>query len=189
MQHWITKHARTIALVAALVLITLAVRIFGVAEQLSPTHLRALVSQAGQWGALAFVTLFVGAVVGQVPGIPFVLAAPALFRLPVAWVLCFAASNLAVAVNFALVRRFGGQPLAGLDRPRLRIIFEKLDDHPIRTVALLRTLTLVFPPVTSALALTSVRARDHAIGSAIGMLVPMTLMLIAAAMMFDGVPP
>jgi uncharacterized membrane protein YdjX (TVP38/TMEM64 family) len=188
MMQWTKKHTRALAVAFALILLPVLARVFGLIDRLSPTHLRELVDQAGEWGALAFVTLFVGAVVGQVPGLPFVLAAPALFRLPVAWILCFTASNLAVAVNFALVRRFGGQPLTEITRPRLRLIIEKLDDHPIRTVALLRFLTLVFPPVTSVLALTRLRARDHAIGSAIGMLIPITLMLMFAAAVLERVP-
>lgn len=185
---WTKKHTRALAVVIALIALPVLFRVCGLTDLLSPTQLRHLVDRAGQWGALAFVTLFVGAVVGQIPGLPFVLAAPALFRLPVAWVLCFTASNLAVAVNFALVRRFGGQPLAEVKRPRLRLIIDKLDDHPIRTVALLRFLTLVFPPVTSALALTRLRARDHAIGSAIGMLIPITVMLVVASAVLEGLP-
>ena len=39
--------------------------------------------------------------------------------------------------------------------------------RPIRTIALLRVVTIMFPPVTGALALTQVSAKDHAIGSAL----------------------
>lgn len=180
--------ARLPLLVLGLVSLPIAARLFGVTEELSAARLRALVAAAGPLGPLAFFTLFVGAVVGQVPGIAFVLAAPALFHLPLAWLLCFGASNLAVMINFALVRRFGGQPLAELDRPRLRRLFDHLDAHPIRTVLLLRTITVMFPPVTSALALTRVSARDHAIGSFLGMLLPVTALLLGAAALIEVLP-
>jgi len=177
-----------VLLLSLLLLAPLAARAFGLTEQLSPAHFRELVARAGPWGPLAFVTVFVGAVVGQVPGFAFVVAAPALFRLPLAWALCFAASNLAVVVNFALVRHFGGQPFASIERPRLRRLFTQLDEHPIRTVAILRTLTVMFPPVTGALALTQLRARDHAIGSALGMVLPVTAILLGAAAVLEVLP-
>ncbi len=172
-----------------LALAPFAARVLGLTTQLSAEHLRALVAQAGAWGPLAFVVVFVGAVLGQVPGVGFVIAAPALFGLSKAWTLCFVASNVAVILNFALVRRLGGQPLSELrERPRLRRLFAQLDRHPIRTVALLRLITVMFPPVTGALALTQVRARDHALGSALGMLVPLTAMVLAAAALVGALP-
>jgi uncharacterized membrane protein YdjX (TVP38/TMEM64 family) len=184
----LSKNARIGIVLLLLVLAPLAARALGVGAQLSTEQLRELMGRVGPLGPLAFVTFFVGAVVGQVPGFAFVIAAPALFHLPLAWALCFVASNVAVILNFAIVRKFGGQPLAKLERPTLRRLFAELDQHPIRTVALLRTLTVMFPPVTSALALTRVRARDHAIGSAIGMLLPLTAILLAAAALIEIAP-
>lgn len=174
--------------IALLLLAPLLARALGAESLLSTEMLRGLMSQAGPLGWLAFVVVFVGAVVGQVPGFAFVIAAPALFQLPEAWLLCFVASNIAVMLNFAIVRRIGGQPIAAIERPTLKRLFAELDQHPIRTVALLRILTVMFPPVTGALALTRVRARDHAIGSAIGMLLPVTALLLGAAALLEVAP-
>ncbi|MDB4988932.1 MAG: putative integral rane protein [Myxococcaceae bacterium] len=173
---------------ALLIGLPFVVRASGLSSQLSVAHFRELVSQAGAGGALAFMAVFVAAVVAQVPGIPFVMVAPTLFGLPEAWLLCFVASNLAVVLNFAVVRKFGGQPFAELESPRLRKLFAELERHPIRTVALLRTLTVMFPPVTGALALTRVSARDHALGSALGMVPPVTAILLAAEAIVRVVP-
>lgn len=183
-----TRRKRLLLVLLLLLLAPLLVRLTGVSEQLSVGHFRALVAEAGAWGALAFVGLFIGAVVAQVPGIAFVAVAPTLFQLPEAWLLCFVASNAAVVLNFALVRRLGGQPFAELTSPRLRRLFGQLDQHPVRTVALLRTLTVMFPPVTGALALTRVSARDHALGSVLGMVLPVTVILLAAAAIAEAIP-
>ena len=64
-------------------------------------------------------------------------------------------------------------------------MFGALDAHPIRTVALLRTITVMFPPVTGALALTQISAREHAVGSAIGMILPLTAILVAAGLLLS----
>jgi len=175
-------------LLAVVLAAPLVARASGVDAQLSADRLRELMGRAGPLGPLAFVSLFVAAVVAQVPGFAFVIAAPALFHLPEAWLLCFLASNVAVILNFALVRKLGGQPFSELKRPTLRRLFAELDDHPIRTVAILRTLTIMFPPVTGALALTRLRARDHAIGSALGMILPVTAILLASAALIEVVP-
>jgi uncharacterized membrane protein YdjX (TVP38/TMEM64 family) len=188
MEHRLGKNLRVALFVLVVMSAPLIARAVGVTEALSAERLRALVGAAGPWGPLAFFTVFVGAVVAQVPGVAFVLAAPALFRLPLAFALCFSASNTAVLINFAIVRKVGGQPLGRIRRPRLQRLFEQLDQHPIRTVALLRTITIMFPPVTSALALTKVSARDHAIGSALGMLLPLTGLLLAAAALIEALP-
>ncbi len=166
-------------LVLALLAIYAIGKVYGLDQYLEGARLRQVVAEAGGLGPVLFVAIFVAAVVAQVPGIPFVLIAPALFPWPEAWLLCVLASNVAVAINFELVRRIGGQPLAEIERPLLRRVFASLDAQPVRSVALLRTLTIMFPPVTSALALTRVSARDHALGSAIGMFAPITALLFA----------
>lgn len=173
-------HARLIFTLTVIITLSVLARTTGVSAWLNREHIQSMVESAGPWGPLAFVAVFVAAVVSQVPGLLFVAVAPALFRLPEAWALSFGASNLAVVLNFALVRKLGGQPLAQLMHPRLRQVLEHLDERPVRTVAILRTITVMFPPVTSALALTSLRARHHFIGSAIGMLLPITALVFVS---------
>jgi uncharacterized membrane protein YdjX (TVP38/TMEM64 family) len=114
-----------------------------------------------------------------------VALAPTLFSLEEAWLLSIVASNLAVTLNFELVRRLGGQPLAEIENKELKKLFDRLEEQPLRTVILLRLITVMFPPVTSALALTRLRARDHFVGSAIGMLLPVTALLLAARFLID----
>jgi uncharacterized membrane protein YdjX (TVP38/TMEM64 family) len=183
--HVVSKHARLALTVVILVVVSVLVRTSGLSSWLNPDHIQQLVESAGPWGPLAFMVVFIGAVVSQVPGLIFVAVAPALFRLPEAWALSFVASNLAVILNFELVRRLGGQPLAQLENARLRRLFERLESEPVKTVALLRTITVMFPPVTSALALTSLRSRDHVLGSLLGMLLPVTLLLMASSVFWQ----
>src|SRR5688572_32193263 len=78
-----------------LVALFVLARLLGLDEFFHAERVRELVAQAGPFGPLAFLALFVGAVVAQVPGIVFVLVAPALFPWSVAWLLCWVASNLA----------------------------------------------------------------------------------------------
>jgi uncharacterized membrane protein YdjX (TVP38/TMEM64 family) len=180
----VPKRARLAIVLLVIVVASVLVRTTGLSAWLSQARIQQLVEGAGPWGPAAFVAVFVGAVVAQVPGLIFVAMAPVLFQLPQAWALSFLASNLAVVVNFEVVRKLGGQPLAELRHPLLRKLFDRLEAHPVQTVALLRTVTVMFPPVTSALALTSLRARDHFLGSALGMLLPVTALVLAASVLW-----
>ena len=185
------KTARVVGMLGGIVALYVAGRVLGLEQFLHADRIRELVAQAGALGPLAFMALFVGAVVAQVPGVVFVIAAPALFHFPQALALCWSASILAVIANFELVRRVDGFMASSEDRGMssappaqlhgikawLQPLFHGLDKHPVRTVALLRIVTIMFPPVTGALALTGVSARDHAIGSALGMLPPIALIL------------
>lgn len=175
------KTARLGVVLGSIVAVYVAARVLGLEGYFHAERIRELVEQTGAWGALTFVLLFVGGVAAQVPGLVFVFATPALFPWPEGWLLCFLASNLAVIVNFEIVRKLGGQPLAETERPWLQKLLAGLDENPVRTVALLRTITVMFPPVTGALALTQVSSRDHAIGSALGMVLPITALLAAAS--------
>jgi len=177
----VTKWARLSLVVVAIALLYALGKWLGFDQYVHAARLQKAVADAGNLGPALFVAIFIAAVVAQVPGIPFVLAAPLLFPWPKAWLLCTLASNVAVIVNFELVRRIGGRPLAEIQHPWLKGIMSSLDARPVRAVALLRTLTIMFPPVTGALALTRLRARDHALGSALGMLIPVTLLLLFGA--------
>lgn len=168
---------RPLIVLTALVALYVAAQLLGLGELLDREQLRQLIVRSGPWGPLAFVGLFVGAVLAQIPGVLFIGAAPFLFSGPVAWALSLVASNIAVNANFAMVRRLGGAPIEGFERPWMQRLFEQLDSRPVRSVAVLRSVLIVLPPVTAALALTPITGRDHALGSALGVLLPVTLIV------------
>src|SRR5215510_2731258 len=80
------------------------------------------------------------------------------------------------SVSFAVVRRFAGQALAGIQRPLIRRLLKRIDSHPVLTVALLRLIFQTAPPLNYALPMTRVRWRDHLIGSVLGLPVPVIVM-------------
>jgi uncharacterized membrane protein YdjX (TVP38/TMEM64 family) len=177
------KYLRWFLLLLMFALLYFLGKVLGLDQYLHSTRLREAVAAAGVFGPLLFVAIFIGAVLAQIPGIPFVLLAPALFHWPTALLLCLFASNAAVIINFELVRRIGGNALVEIKQPRLQRILASLETRPVRAVFLLRLLTLMFPPLTSALALTNLKSRDHAIGSALGMIAPILLLLAIGALL------
>jgi uncharacterized membrane protein YdjX (TVP38/TMEM64 family) len=182
----VTQKQRWILIAVAFIALYALGRALGLDHYLDAAHLREAVTSAGAFGPVVFVSIFVGIVLAQVPGIPFILIAPALFHWPMAVLVSFVGSNLAVLLNFEIVRRIGGNALTRIDNPRLQKILDSLDAHPIRAVFLLRLITIMLPPVTGALALTNVSRRDHAVGSVLGMMPPIILLLLLGGLAFHS---
>jgi uncharacterized membrane protein YdjX (TVP38/TMEM64 family) len=172
------KRTRWIIIIVALATLYFIGQTLGIDQYLQENRLREAVASAGALGPLLFLAIFIGAVLAQIPGIPFVILAPALFHWPTAIFLSFLGANIAVLLNFEIVRRLGGNAFAQIKNRRLQKLLDSLDEHPIRSVFLLRLITIMLPPVTGALALTNVSRRDHAVGSALGMVVPITGLLV-----------
>jgi uncharacterized membrane protein YdjX (TVP38/TMEM64 family) len=151
----------------------------GLTEHLTRENLRDLMQGLGVWGFLLFVVLFAVGEFLHVPGIVFVLAALLAYGRLVGGLAAYVGALGSVSFSFLLVRRVGGQALAHVKRARIAKVLEKLDEHPIATIAVLRVFLFLLPAVNYALAMTRVRFRDYVIGSALGLILPMIVIAIA----------
>jgi len=167
------------ALVVALVVVRHATR-FG--ASLSTAHLRELVQHAGAAGVGVFLVAFACGELLHVPGLVFVATAVMAWGRFAGGMLAYAGALVAVSLAFAIVRTVGGQPLGDLKQRRVRAILARLEEQPIRTVAVLRLFLWLAPALTYALALSRVKYRHYVAGSAIGLALP-----VAAAAALFGV--
>jgi uncharacterized membrane protein YdjX (TVP38/TMEM64 family) len=146
---------------------------------LSTARVRELVQQTGAVGVGIFMIAFAVGELLHVPGLVFVGAAVLAWGRLAGGAIAYLGALVAVSFAFAVVRGIGGQPLGELKRAWLRKMIAQLERRPIRTVALLRLVLWMAPVVNYALALSPVRYRDYAIGSACGLAIP-----VAAAAAF-----
>jgi uncharacterized membrane protein YdjX (TVP38/TMEM64 family) len=172
-----SRRSRTALVLLACAAVLVGARVLGFDQALGVASVRASVERAGVLGPLAFSALFVAATLLQIPGIPLLMLAPALFGTGAALALCVPLSHLAVLANFELVRRIGGRGVAPPKASWITRLLLQLDAHPVRTVALVRAITVMFPPVTTALALTRLGRRDHFLGTLIGMTPPVAVLV------------
>lgn len=166
---------RLLAVAVAVLALLLVARLSGLADR-SPEvlvgELRALVLSWGAGGALLFVVLFAVGELLQIPGLVFVAAAVLSYGRLHGGLLAYFAGLVSVSVSFAVFRALGGAALADLERPWLRKVLGRLRERPVRTIATLRAVLLLSPPLNAALALSRVRFRDYLAGSALGLLPP-----------------
>ena len=87
-------------------------------------------------------------------------------------------SLVSVGISFLVVRGIGGQPLGDVRKPWMKKILARLTDRPVTTVALLRLVLFLTPALNYALAMSSIRFRDYMIGSALGLLLPIPVMVL-----------
>lgn len=142
------------------------------ARSLTPDALQQAVSAAGPWGVLLFFAFFAAGQVAQVPGVVFIVAARLAFGPALGFAAAYAGSVLAGALTFAVLRAAGGRPVDSLPFGPARRWLARLEARPVQTVALLRAVLLLSPPLNYALALAPVRPRAHLAGSALGLVVP-----------------
>ena len=173
-----SRRNRVIGALAILLGLYALVHVLGIAELLEPESIRGVVASAGAWGPAVFGLILIGGVLAQIPGMVFLTAAPLLFPLGTALAVCLIAGNIAVNLNFALVRRVGGQSITRLEQPWAQRVFEQLEERPLRSVGILRVVLIMFPPLTGALALTPLDSRAHALASAVGMSIPIVAVLV-----------
>lgn len=150
----------------------------GWADSFSVERVRALVARAGPYGYLVFIAAFAAGELIHVPGVLFVTAGVLAFGRTTGFVAGLAGALISVSVTFYIVRVVGGRALAAVDRPFMKRVLSHLDDHPMRTVFLLRLVFWMAPPVNYALALSDIRFRHYFIGSLLGLVAPIALIAL-----------
>ena len=166
------RKARLVAALSAVVLLAVIGKATGLAEHLSVEALQELLRSAGLVGALLFVLAFaVGNLLG-VPGVVFVVAGLVAYGQLSGSLLALVAGVVVATTSFWTVRLIGGQPTKQLDGKLARRVLGGLERRPVQTVAALRTLMILSPPLNYALALSPIRYRDYLAGSVLGLIAP-----------------
>ena len=135
---------RPIALIAAIVVILIVAKTFGLGERLGA--LRDWIQALGPWGPVVFVFLYAVAVVAALPGSALTVAAGALFGSVLGVIVVSIASTLGASLSFLVGRYFARDAVAGWlsDKEKFRRLDQLTEEHGAIMVALTR-LVPIFP--------------------------------------------
>lgn len=178
-----TRHGPLLLLMGAIACLWLVAWGTGLTARFTTDGIRTLLAQGSFWSVATFIGLFSAGQLLRVPSTVFVAAAVAIYGRGLGTVVALLGALVSASVTFTVVRAFAGPALADVQRPVVRRLLNRIDSRPVATVALLRLVFQTAPPLNYALAMTAVRGRDHLIGSALGLPVPVTGM----AFFFDWV--
>lgn len=163
----------------------------GALEQLSNTdRLRALVEDAGMAGPFVFIGLVVLLFPVFLAGPPIWLSGT-IWPIPLAILYSAVASTVASVLFYGVARYLGHEWAAERIPEKVRRYEERLEQHPLRTLVLLRLLLWINPAVDILAGVSNVSTRSYLIGSAIA-LFPLTfvhVILPAKGVEFAGAAP
>lgn len=150
----------------------------GVFDDLDPERIRTLVTACGVWGVLAFLLLFALGELAHIPGMVFVVAGILAYGRGAGFFVALAGAVFSVTVSFVLVRKLGGQALQEIRWRFVQRLLARLDQRPVSTVFVLRSILWLAPPLNFALAMSNVRFRDYLVGSALGLVAPVAIVTL-----------
>ena len=164
---------RAALVVVVIAAVLTAMRRFHLTDHLTIERMRALIVGAGPLGLLVFIGIFISGFFLPGPEMLSVAFGGVLFGTLWGFVYSWIACVVGTALPFILVR-YGAQEWAQRalhDRfPRVRALDDRLVHHGVLTVALLRLVFLLAPPLNWSLGATRVRFRDYVLGTGIGIL-------------------
>lgn len=166
---------RPLMLILALFAIAGTLKLAGV--DIRPANVTEVVRASGGWGIAVFVVLVVLSNLAQIPAWVLVLGAGVVWDPITCWLVSYGACLVSAAITYEVFLRAGGKGLQEIDKPWLKRILDGIHAHPIRGVAILRAFLMIAPPVTVALALAGLSRRDHIIGTSIGIVIPLTVIV------------
>jgi uncharacterized membrane protein YdjX (TVP38/TMEM64 family) len=175
---WAKRHARLLGLLAFLLLLVSLAHFSGLRGHFNLAYLRGLLEGHPVLGLLAFVALFTLGNLIQLPG--WLFLASAVLVLGPLWggVVTYVAACVACALTFLLVRALGGAALRRLQSPLAQRLLARLDAQPLRSIVLLRILFQTLPALNYTLALSGLRFRQYALGTLLGLPLPIALYCI-----------
>jgi uncharacterized membrane protein YdjX (TVP38/TMEM64 family) len=147
----------------------------------TPTIVAAWLESLGPSAPLLFIAAFVAGSFIGLPGMAFVIGGRLAFGPYLGFVVGFGGGMLAVTVPFLVARRFrraGTNAWRPKQRHLLRM-FEMLETHPFRAVLALRLLLWFNPPLSYALAFTTLPLRTYLAACAVALAPVVTIAMIA----------
>lgn len=137
----------------------------------------------GWLAAPLFLLMMAAGELLHLPGMVFVVVARLVFGPSIGFVLGYGGAVFAVTVSFLVARELVAAARSSTEpwRPRWKFAqraLDRLEAHPVQTVALLRLVLWLAPPLSYALASSKLRVRDHLVGSAVGLFAPVLLAVL-----------
>lgn len=147
----------------------------------TPTIVAAWLASQGPVAPVIFILAFIAGSFLGLPGMAFVIGGRLAFGPYLGFAVGFGGGMLAVTVPFVIARRVrhaGADPWRPKQR-HLRRAFEMLETHPFRAVLALRLVLWFNPPLSYALAFTTLPLRTYVAACAVALAPVVTIAMFA----------
>ncbi|HEV7735411.1 MAG TPA: VTT domain-containing protein [Candidatus Binatia bacterium] len=184
-----SRPLRAALIAVAVAVLAVTVRHVDFGAYASVAGMRALVEAWGPFGPLVFIGVFVAGFFIPGPEILFAALGVVLFGPVAGFVYAFLAAMIGTTVTFAIVRYTAQDYMQKAMRDRfasLRALDDRLEHQGVRTVALLRLLLFLSPPLNWALGASRVPMWRYMLGTALGILPGLTMTSYLADMITEA---
>ncbi len=172
---FLERYGRFLAVFIFLLTLLVMVRMTGLRENFSLDHLRQALLANRLGGLALFVLLFTLGNLVQIPGWIFLAAAVLVLGRTAGGGVTYLAAVTSCAVTFASIAWIGGDAIRRLDNRLANQLLLRLQAHPVRNVAILRTLFQTLPALNYALALSGLGFRKYLAGTMLGLPLPIAV--------------
>ena len=169
------KYQRLLLVFLLLGLLLAVFEFSGVRGHISLQFLQQQILQNRVGGLLIFILLFSLGNLIQIPGWVFLAAAVLALGRTYGGIATYVAASFSCIFTFLSIRLVGGDALRQIDNRLAAAILRRLDDHPIKSVLLLRMLFQTMPTLNYALALSGIQFRKYLVGTMLGLPLPIML--------------
>ena len=145
---------------------------------ISPAQVYDAMDKAGALGVLLWAMGFCLAELCHLPAMVFIITGVLRWGHFLGFALASIMAPLSCAVSFVVVRRIGGQALTNVQWRFVQRMMTRLERKPVVTVVILRTFLFLSPSLNYALALSNVSFKNFMIGSTIGLVAPMSMVVL-----------
>ena len=149
----------------------------GILENANPFEIRAMVQQWGAYGVLLYLMMFCVGLLLYVPGTLFIMASGLVYGQWWGTLIAFIGANIGITVSFFVVRFVGGTPSEKELHPVINRLLNTLHSSPVKNIAIMRAFLWTAPALNYLLALTAVSPRHHLLGSLMGTIIPVVVMV------------
>ena len=175
------RYRRLIGVLLLLAVLILIVQMTNLKHDFSFTYLRQVLQDNAWSGLLIYVVLFILGNLAHVPGWIFLASAVLVLGRINGGIATYVAACISCGLTFLVVRKIGGNAVERIDSRLAERIMRQLHAHPIRNMALLRTLFQTLPALNYTLALSGVSFKDYMLATVLGLPVP----IAAYCLFFD----
>jgi uncharacterized membrane protein YdjX (TVP38/TMEM64 family) len=158
-----------------LALVIIIFQISGLRDHFSLLFLQQKIKENMLNGILIFIVIFSLGNLIQIPG--WIFLAAAVLTLGKTWgaAATYIAATISCVITFIIIRYLGGDALRQIKNKIAIRLLDKLDEHPIGIIFLLRVLFQTVPALNYALALSGVKFQKYLLGTLLGLPLPILL--------------
>ena len=161
-------------LLLIIISLVLAAKYTALGDYMSVEKVRELIQEAGVYGPLIFILVYVIVTVTFLPGTPFTIASGVLFGTLKGGMLTVVGATVGAGIAFLIARFFGGDFVNKLLKNKFKKIYEydeKIEKNGFLVMLFLRLIPLFpFNGLNFAMGLTKIRKRDYILGTFLGII-------------------